>query len=51
MDDFSVPDDAIGKDIGVSRSKILNGAIEGIISLDQARHELYLKIDNRMHLE
>jgi len=40
MDDFDVPDEAIGK-IGVySDSKLIQSAVEGIISLKRAREQL-----------
>lgn len=49
MDDFNVPDDCIGVQIGeLTDNKIISAAMDGFISLRDARRNLVTKFDNRM---
>ena len=49
MDDFNVPDDVIGVQIGeLTDSKIISAAMDGFISLRDARKNLLSNFDNRM---
>lgn len=49
MDDFSVPDGCIGAEVGsISDNKLINAAMEGFISLKDARRNLVGKIEKRV---
>lgn len=48
MDDFNVPDDVIGMQIGeLTDSRIISAAMDGIISLRDARRNLVSKFDTQ----
>jgi len=49
MDDFDVPDDHIGAEIGaLTESKLISGALEGFVSLRKARKQLVNRIEDRV---
>mmetsp|Transcript_15147 Transcript_15147/g.18097 ORF Transcript_15147/g.18097 Transcript_15147/m.18097 type:complete len:156 (+) Transcript_15147:427-894(+) len=50
MDDFNIPDECIDGSIGIlSNNKIINAAMDGFISLKDARKDLVTRIEKRVH--
>jgi hypothetical protein len=52
MDEFDVPDEAIGTHIGeLTESKLISGALEGFVSLRKARKQLVNRIEDRVQID
>mgnify|MGYP001626787011 CR=1 FL=1 len=52
MDEFDVPDEAIGTHIGeLTDSKLISGALEGFVSLRKARKQLVNRIEDRVQID
>jgi hypothetical protein len=52
MDDFDVPDEALGNKIGVySDSKLIQSALEGILSMQKVREEFVHKFKDGVQID